>query len=143
MKRISLFLSVLLCLSGSVLAHQSIDVGDGAYRVSAGFHSEPAFTGVINGLELFVRDAAGNPVENLENSLSAWVLGPEGAELKLELSAVYGQPGAYSAVFLPTVVGDYSFRVSGFIGTVEFDEHFDDAGHYEPVVRDVSEVSIP
>ncbi|HLR47021.1 MAG TPA: hypothetical protein VK092_07660 [Deinococcales bacterium] len=143
MKRISLILSAFLFLGAAALAHQSLDVGDGAYRLSAGFQSEPAYTGVMNGLELLVSDADGNPVENLESSLTAVVLGPEDAELVLELNAVYGEPGTYSGSFIPTAVGDYTFRVSGFIGAVEFDEHFDDPGHYEPVVRDASEVSIP
>ena len=143
MNRISLILSAFLLIGSAALAHQTLEVGDGAYRLSAGFESEPAFTGIINGLDLMVSDSDGQPVENLENSLTAVVLGPEGAELVLELSAVYGEPGTYSGSFIPTVVGDYSFRISGFIGAVEFDEHFDDAGHYEPVVRDASEVSIP
>lgn len=142
MKRISLIISAFLFLSAAA-AHQSLEVGDGAFTVSAGFHSEPAYTGVMNGLDLIVRDAEGNPVANLEHSLTAVVLGPEGAELVLELSAVYGQPGSYSGSFIPTMVGDYSFRISGFIGDVEFSEHFDSPGHYDPVVRDASEVSIP
>lgn len=143
MKLIRTIIPFLLLTFGAVLAHQSLEVGDGAYRLSVGFMVEPAFTGVINGLDLTVRDADGELVPNLEGTLRAWVLGPGGTELLLELSAVYGQPGSYKASFIPTAVGDYSFRVAGFIGATEVDLQFDDAGHYSPVVRDASLISIP
>lgn len=134
---------IMLALAATTaLAHQTKDVA-GGYRVSAGFVTDPAYTGVLNALDLIVRDAEGNPVENLERSLTAVLIAPGGAELNLKLSAAFGEPGVYRGSFIPTVVGDYAFRISGFIGAAEFDELFDQPAHSEPSVLDAREISLP
>lgn len=135
----------LAAAAGTALAHQSMVVGD-AYRVTVGFVTNPAYAGQLNRLDLIVRTAGDTPefVEGLEGSLGAELIAPDGTErLVLALRAVRGQPGYYTADFIPTAVGDYTFRVFGFVGDVEFDEVFDQFTHYEPGVADPATISLP
>ena len=139
-------LSILLAfaLAGSAaLAHQSIEIADGEYRVIVGLMVNPAYTGQLNGIDLIVRDAEGNPVENLEQSLSAVVITADGSELTLTLRPQADNPGTYTGDFIPTVSGDLHFRVSGFIGAVEFDELFDHVAHSDPVIIDSATITVP
>lgn len=132
-------------VAGTALAHQSIVVGD-AYRVTVGFVVNPAYAGQLNHLDLIVRTAGDAPefVEGLEGSLGAELIAPDGTErLVLSLRAVNGKPGSYTADFIPTLPGDYVFRVFGFVGDVEFDEVFDHYTHYEPGVADPASISLP
>ena len=134
-----------LTAAGTALAHQSIVVGD-AYRVTVGFVVNPAYAGQLNHLDLIVRTAGDAPefVEGLEGSLGAELIAPDGSgRLVLTVRAVRGQPGYYTADFIPTVPGDYAFRVFGFVGDVEFDEVFDHYTHYEPGVADPASISLP
>ncbi len=134
-----------VALFGVALAHQSIVVGD-AYRVTVGFVTNPAYAGQLNRLDLIVSttDDPAEPVEGLEASLGAELIAPDGVNrLQLAIRAVRGQPGHYTADFIPTAVGDYAFRVYGFVGDVEFDELFDHFTHYEPGVADPATISLP
>jgi len=143
--RVALLLVVLAALVGGAFAHQSIVVGD-AYRVTVGFVTNPAYAGQLNGLDLIVRTNAdpAEPVEGLAESLGAELIAPDGVQrLTLSLRAVRGQPGYYTADFIPTAVGEYAFRVFGFIGDVEFDEVFDHFTHSEPGVADPATISLP
>lgn len=141
-KRILLAVVASLLLPASALAHQSIEVGGGAFRVIVGLTINPAYSGQMNAIDLLVRDAAGEPVANLEQSLTAVVVGPDGSEVTLTLRSGASE-GAYTGNFIPTVSGDYQFRVSGFIGAVEFDEVFDSPAHSQPIVLDAAEISLP
>lgn len=135
-------LSLVLLLAGVALAHQSKEVADGAYRVIAGYTVNPAYTGQMNGLDLMVRDADGNLVANLEQAMTAVLIAPDGSELELTLR-VGAEPGRYTANFIPTVPGNYMFRISGFIGEAEFTELFDHVAHSEPPVMDAATISLP
>lgn len=136
-------LTVIALFAGSAFAHQSKEVGDGAYRVIVGLLVNPAYTGQVNGIDLMVRDSEGEPVENLEQSLNAVVIAADGSELTLVLRAQSGNPGAYTGDFIPTLSGDLHFQVSGFIGSVEFDELFDHVAHSEPVIIDSATIEVP
>lgn len=140
--RIILTVLSIFLLAGSALAHQSKEVGDGAYRVIVGLTVNPAYTGQLNGIDLIIRDAEGEPVANLEQSLTAVLIAPDGSELMLTIRAGASE-GTYTGNFIPTVVGDYQFRVSGFIGAVEFNELFDQPAHSHPTVLDAADISLP
>lgn len=128
---------------GFALAHQSKEVGDGAYRVIVGYLVNPAYTGQINGIDLAIRDANGEPMLGLERSILAWVIAPDGTELQLTLRANAAKEGWYTGNFIPTVAGNYTFRVTGFVGEVEFDEHFDEPAHSDPAVMDAGTITLP
>lgn len=141
------FLAVLLivAMTGGIWAkaHQTIEVGDGAYRVVVGLLNAPLYAGEIEGIDLAVFDANDQPVENLESSLQATVISPTGGELSLTLRPQSDKPGYYTGDFIPSVAGNYEVRVVGFIGEVSFDEHFDHVAHADPAVIDPATIRVP
>lgn len=143
---LALILVAALSLTlGSAAAHQSIIVGD-AYRVTVGFVNNPAYAGHLNHLDLIIRTAGDAPefVEGLAGSLGAELITPDGSErLTLRIRAVRNRPGYYTADFIPTISGNYTFRVFGFIDDVEFDEVFDAYSHSDPFVLDPASISLP
>ncbi len=140
MKIAKSLIAALVLLAGAAFAHQSIEVG--SHRVIAGYLVNPAYTGQLNGLDLMVRDAEGELVPNLEQALTVVLIAPGGAELELTVREG-SEPGRYTADFIPTVAGNYMFRISGFIGDVEFEELFDHVAHSEPPVMDAADISLP
>ncbi len=122
----ALFLTALLF--GFAFAHETQTVGEGeeAANVIVGMVREPAFTDERNGLDLIIRDANDEPIENLENSLEAEITAPSGGEPRvLELRAQYGQPGYYTDDFVLSEPGVYTIRIGGFIGEREIDLTFE------------------
>lgn len=122
-------LMAIALLATTAWAHEAQTVSDGqtSYDVIVGFTTEPPFTDERNGLSLTVRQAeGGEPVENLQNSLSAQLIAPDGqASLDLELRARHGQPEAYTADFVLTEPGIYTLRLDGFIAAAEVDLTFE------------------
>lgn len=142
--RLSFIASILALLVGTcALAHQSIEVNGGEYRVIVGYLVNPAYSGQMNGIDLAVRNANNEALTGLEQSLEAWVVGPDGTEVKLTLRANGAKEGWYTGNFIPTVAGNYTFRVRGFIGEVEIDLHFDHPAHSDPAVMDATTISVP
>ncbi len=94
-------------------AHGSTKVGD--YQVEIGFINEPALQDEPNGLDLRVKNAVTNkPITGLENSLQAeLIFGASKKALKIE--PMEGQDGAYTAFFIPTRLGDYTWHIFGKI----------------------------
>lgn len=128
---------------GFAAAHQSIEVSDGAYRVTVGYLVNPAYTAEKNSIDLAIRNADGEFITGLEGSITAVVIGPDGSELVLTLRANRNKEGWYAGDFIPSVAGNYSFRISGFIGDVEFDELFDSAVAADPQVLDGTTITVP
>lgn len=123
MKRFCLLLS-LAALLPLAFAHDTVTVGQGEnqYRVTLGYVNEPPYTEQLNGIDLIIRDIDEQPVENLETSLSAELVAPDGeATRELPLRAQYGEPGSYTSDFILTQPGAYTFRITGFIGELEVD----------------------
>lgn len=141
-KLVTALIAVLLVGSVAV-AHQSIEVADGAYRVVVGYLVNPAYTGQMNGIDLAIRNADNEPQMGLERSILAWVIAPDGTEVQLTLRANSAKEGWYTGNFIPTVAGNYTFRVTGFIGEIEFSEHFDEPAHSDPAVMDAGTISLP
>lgn len=116
----------LLALLAVGFAHETQFVGAGEqYKVTVGYSKEPAYTDERNGLDLFIRDADGQPVEGLENSLTATLVAPDGATTRLlTLRGVYGKAGDYTDDFVLTQPGAYQLRLTGFIGAAAVDLTF-------------------
>ncbi len=142
-RRLVLGAIAVLMVGSLALAHQAIEVGSGAYRVIVGYLVNPAYTGQVNGIDLAVRNVDNELVAGLDRSLMAWVIAPDGTELQLTLRANSAKEGWYTGDFIPTVPGNYTFRVMGFVGEVEFDEHFDHPAHSDPFVLDARSISLP
>jgi hypothetical protein len=112
----------LLATAGTATAHVDIEVGDGQYVMEVGFRDEPAYLGQPNALYLSVEEYATGgtePVNDLAATLEAEV-SKDGQTMPLAL--VPTGEGEYEAPFVPTAVGDYTFRISGTIGEATVDE---------------------
>jgi hypothetical protein len=113
---------MLSVMPGATLAHVDIDVGDGQYVMEVGFRDEPTYLGQPNALFLSVEKYATGgtePVNDLAATLSVEV-SRDGQVMNLSLVPV--GDGEYEAAFVPTVTGDYTFRVLGAIGDATVDE---------------------
>ncbi|MBB6096858.1 hypothetical protein HNR42_000270 [Deinobacterium chartae] len=118
-------ITVCALMLGSAFAHQTQTVAGGQYRIVFGLLSEPAFTDQRNGLDLIVQTGQGQPVANLEKSLKVTLISPDGrASRDMTLRAQYNKPGAYTDDIVLTVPGEYTVRVSGFIGDQQINTEF-------------------
>lgn len=113
-----------LVLPFAAAAHEQRDVGDGQYSVEIGFRDEPAYLGQPNAFYLNVTQfgSDGGPVEGLAGTLAAEVT-KDGETLPLTL-VPGSEPGVYEAAFIPTALGDYTFRLVGDIRESPIDESF-------------------
>lgn len=122
-----------IAFAGTAAAHERRTIGPYAFEV--GWLSEPAFAGLMNGLDLSVTDTRSNKaVEGLEKTLTVDVQTGGLAPLALTLTARFGTPGAYDGTFMPTAPGTYTFHIKGKIVTLEVDEKFESGpGRFDDV----------
>jgi len=142
MKAVAVGLAVtamLVLALADAWAHETKVVGN-RYKVIVGMVREPAFTNERNGLDLIIRRADNNePVENLERSLSAVLISPDGRSARpLKIRAQFGRPGYYTDDFILTQPGVYKIRVFGIIADLSFDETFE-----SHEVRKIEELRFP
>src|SRR5213080_3797882 len=106
-------------------AHERRAVGP--YTLVVGWIVEPAYVGQINALDLTVTETASTKaVEGLEKTLKAdLVAGGGAAVMPLTVAARFGLPGKYQGQVIPTKVGDYTFHITGTVGTMTIDEKFE------------------
>ena len=122
-----------IAFTGTAAAHERRTVGP--YEFEVGWLNEPAFAGLINGLDLTVTDTRSNkPVEGLEQTLTVDLQTGGLAPLPLTLTARFGTPGAYDGSFMPTAAGTYTFHIKGKIATLDVDEKFESGpGRFDDV----------
>lgn len=124
-------------LATPAAAHERRAVG--AYTFVVGWLSEPSYIGLLNGLDLTVTETATTkPVEGLEKTLKAEIITGGGAASRpLTLASRFGQPGKYQGQVVPTKTGDYTFHITGTVGTQTIDERFESGpgrfGGIEPI----------
>src|SRR5579859_6832054 len=58
-------LSLIVLSASPAWAHEQRQVG--AYQLTVGWQHEPTYVGVENAVQLFIKDAYGNPVDDLGN----------------------------------------------------------------------------
>ena len=135
-------LSVALS-SSQAAAHERRTVGP--YTFVVGWLNEPAYNGLLNGLDLTVTETATTkPVEGLEKTLKAEIISGGGANrLPLALASRFGLPGKYEAQVVPTRTGDYTFRVSGTVGTMSVDEKFESGPNRFGGIEDTAALQFP
>jgi hypothetical protein len=127
--------AMLIASPLAVEAHESRTIADGQYQIVVGFMNEPVYAGDKSGLEFWVTEApmgtpaaadeaAGSPVEGLEETLQAEVIYAD-QTMALPLTAMWDEPGGYHSVFFPSASeGDYTFRIFGAIAGIDIDETF-------------------
>lgn len=125
-----LFAVLVMATTGKTTAHGEKDFED--YEFIAGFVKEPAYEGMLNGVELQVylhhqdESEAPSPVEGLEKTLQVEVTHlPTGASTIMKLYPVFSKPGHYTAEFIPTAPGRYRFRFFGSIDELAVNETFE------------------
>ena len=143
----------------SALAHEHRTVLTN-YEFVVGWLNEPAIAYEPNGLDFRVtlfpdgvpeegehaegEEPEGTPVEGLEETLQAEIIAGGGAETReLTLEPAFGQPGAYESPLIPTVTGDYTFRIFGEIDGQAVDEEFSSGPETFSVIGDPSQIQFP
>ncbi len=99
----------------------------GPYTFVVGWINEPSYVNLLNSLDLTVTETnGGKAVEGLDKTLKAdLTFGGSTTPQPLTLAARFGQPGKYSGYVMPTRVGDYTFHITGTVGTTNVDEKFE------------------
>ena len=107
------------------LGHERRAVGP--YTFVVGWINEPSYVNLLNSLDLTVTETnGGKAVEGLEKTLKAdLTFGGSSTPQPLTLAARFGLPGKYSGYVMPTKVGDYTFHITGTVGTMNVDEKFE------------------
>jgi hypothetical protein len=150
-----------------VAAHEGRVVGD--YEIAFGWYVEPAYAGQLNGPDLYItlhddgdheRRAAGAMSlhgEETREALEALVVdlqvevtfGSESITLTLEPDfptyVEFDDIGylRYTATLIPTLPGDYSFRIFGTIDETEVDELFDSADGEFSTIEPSQDIHFP
>jgi hypothetical protein len=139
------------------LAHEQRTVNEN-YEFVVGWLNEPALAYEPNGLSLRITlfpdgvpaeesegaEAEGQPVEGLEETLQAEIIAGGGAEVRqLTLEPAFNDPGHYESVIIPTVAGDYTFRIFGELEGQEIDESFSSGPETFSVIEEVSPLQFP
>jgi len=116
MSVVTIVIASLLLTSGTAYAHERRMIGP--YQFIVGWLNEPAYVGQLNSLDLRITDTRQNPaapVTGLEKTFTAEVSAGGLAPFPLAVSARFGTAGAYNGWVMPTVVGQYTFHITGTI----------------------------
>ena len=107
------------------LGHERRAVGP--YTFVVGWINEPSYVNLLNSLDLTVTETnGGKAVEGLEKTIKAdLTFGGSSQAQPLTIAARFGLPGKYSGYVMPTKVGDYTFHITGTVGTMNVDEKFE------------------
>ncbi|PIR82864.1 hypothetical protein COU20_00070 [Candidatus Kaiserbacteria bacterium CG10_big_fil_rev_8_21_14_0_10_59_10] len=149
-------LTILALVPAIAFAHerQEFIIGGETYQFTVGSLNEPITVDDRTGVDLRVtmpghahmaandHHGAGGAVVGLEETLKVELIAGN-AKKVLDLSPAHGSPGAYYAVFYPTVATTLSYRVFGELNHTPIDLTFTctPAGH-ERAPEDTSEVQI-
>lgn len=137
----SVVMAAALAAPGVASAHEERTIGE--FDVEVGFFEEPALVNELNGVFLEV-SREGEPVEGLDETLKVEIIVGGGAETKeLAFEAIEGEPGSYVARFLPTLAGDYTFRIFGNIEELQVDESFESGPGRFDSVESLDEIAFP
>jgi hypothetical protein len=140
---------VLVAVAAPALAHETRQVG--AYQVAVGWSHEPTYAGVENGVQIFIHDAAGNPVDDLgtPTSLKVQVIYGSQTSPDLDLEPSWdpdtglGTHGEWDAAITPTEPGVYTFHFTGSIDGQAVDEKFTSSDSTFDTVSDPTDIEFP
>jgi hypothetical protein len=140
---VALVVASLGIFASPAAAHERRTVGP--YTFSVGWIVEPAYVGELNALDLTVTETASTKaVEGLETTLKADLIAGGGAAvMPLTIAARFGLPGKYQGQVLPTKVGDYTFHITGTVGTMAIDERFESGPGRFGAVVDIAALQFP
>lgn len=130
-------------------AHEQRQVG--AYQLTVGWLHEPTYAGVQNSVQITIKDAKGNAVDDLGDPPSLQVTAVTGGQtsdpLTLEPSfdpdTGDGTHGEFDAAIIPTRPGDYTFHFTGTINGQKIDEQFTSSDKTFDTVKEPSAIEFP
>lgn len=145
---LSALIALLAPAAASAHEHQEFVINGARYEFTVGSIGEPVIVDDKSGVELSVmkmpaerpgeahdhasgdEHSAGTPVSGLEATLKVEVIAGD-AKKTFDLAPTRGEPGAYHAVFFPTVATTLIYRFVGTIDGVQVDLPFtcNPAGH--------------
>jgi hypothetical protein len=133
----------LAIFASPAAAHERRTVGP--YTFVVGWINEPAYVGQLNALDLTVTETAtAKAVEGLEKTLKVdLIAGGGAATMPLTVVARFGQPGKYKGEVVPTRVGDYTFHLTGTVGTTTVDEKFESGPGRFGGIEDLAPLQFP
>jgi hypothetical protein len=119
-----------LLVATPALAHTEKDAGP--YKLLFGWRDEPAYTGSLNAVQLFVHDASGKAIDDLgTKGLTVVVSTGSGPTAKssspLAFTSAFdpdsglGTHGEFDAPLMPTAAGTYTFHITGDINGTAVD----------------------
>lgn len=116
-------IALALVVPGRASAHERRTIA--GYDFVIGFFVEPAIEGEKNGLDLRISKDQ-KPVEGADKTLKFEVTHIQSkASKSFPIRAVFGTPGRYTADFVPTLPGQYRFKISGNINGTAIDGTFE------------------
>jgi hypothetical protein len=126
-------------------AHEHREVG--AYSMTVGWVTEPAFSGYPNAVQAILHDANEQPIEDLGDTLKVEVSFGDEKSGPLALEPAFGEEfgtkGDYHADLIPTRPGTYTFHFTGSIRGQNVDESFTSSETTFNDVGDDTEVAFP
>jgi hypothetical protein len=132
MSRVLATMAAIAIVASSFAINTNVALGHerrvvGPYTFVVGWLNEPGYVNFMNSLDLTVTETNGaKAVEGLDKTLKAdLTFGGTTTAQPLNLAARFGLPGHYSGFVLPTKVGDYTFHITGTVGTTNVDEKFE------------------
>lgn len=110
----------MLLVPLTAFAHEKVDSGN--YHYEIGWANEPVIVGEKNGLDLFVasKDKPDEGLAGVESTLK-FTVEYGSASQSYELVPVEAEPGYYTAAFVPTREGQYTFHLTGAINNEAVD----------------------
>lgn len=122
-------------------AHGHLEVDK--YELTIGFKNEPAYNGEPNGLDLrVVNTETDEPVTGLADTLQAELIFGSSNRV-LDIRAVWGQDGAYTADIFPVQEGDYTWRIFGEIEGVPVDVSMTSSPDTFSPIRSKADIAFP
>ncbi len=125
---LALVIAVAGFVGSSASAAGPIERRAGPYGITFGYTSEPGYMEELTTIRVQVRElATGQPVRGLETTLK--IVGTVRVleitkDFSLYLVPFEDRPGVYEAVFIPPKPGDFSYHVTGVIGSTPIDESY-------------------
>lgn len=129
--------AIMVPFTASAHEHRTV----GKYEFVVGFVNEPAVQGQMNGIDLTITQN-GKAVTGADQTLKAQLVFGS-ATKDVDLEAVYKQDGKYTAPFIPTQPGDYTFIFTGTLGGQTINEKFTSSPSTFDAVAPASDYEFP
>lgn len=143
-------IAMALGLAGSVGASAHVVKTYGPYTIAVGWQHEPTYAGQLNAVQLIVKDAHGNPVNDLSSGdlhVQITAGGITSSKLDFEPSfdadTGFGTQGEYDASVLPTSPGNYTFLLSASVHGTAINQSFTSGPATFDTVHDATSVEFP